>query len=139
MAIVLIGLVGWGLFYFWNLWKERKTEETQKAQSTHSVDWLADMKIAADHGEYRIAIRKCFHYLLQVLSEQKQVHFPPMKTNREYQQILLQQYPDLAKHFIHLCQTFDKVWYGEVPVVKQDYIIFRKKVLNLIGKEDRDE
>lgn len=139
IALVFIGLLGGSIFYFWHRWKERKTEKKQKAMLTTPVDWLLEMKMAAEKGEYRIAIRKCFHYLLHVLNQREQVHLPQVKTNGEYQQILIEKHPDLAKPFIRLSKTFDKVWYGKAPVAKQDYTTYRKQVFTLIGKEESDE
>lgn len=74
---------------------------------------------AAEKGDYRLAIRFSYLQLLKTFSENGLISYGTDTTNSEY---LAQLYSrPCYKDFFSVTRSYEYVWYGEMPVNKQQY------------------
>ncbi len=74
---------------------------------------------AAARGEYRLAIRYQYAYILQLLNEKNHIVFLPQKTNDQYLKEVRAK--PLAPDFATLTLQYEYVWYGEFNLNKEQY------------------
>jgi hypothetical protein len=74
---------------------------------------------AAARGEYRLAIRYQYAYILQLLNEKNHIIFLPQKTNDQYLKEVREK--PMASDFATLTLQYEYVWYGEFNLNKEQY------------------
>lgn len=84
---------------------------TEEEKIIKSRDILKLIEKAAANGNYRLAVRYHFLYILQQLSKQELVIYNAAKTDEEY--VLEVEDPDLRFSFKKLIRIYDYVWYGD--------------------------
>lgn len=97
--------------------------EEEKIIKTRDIQKLIEKAVAA--GNYRLAIRYHFLYVLQQLSRQELVIYDAAKTDEEYLQEIKD--PELQGHFKKLNRIYDFVWYGNFATTSSDYEKIRKE------------
>lgn len=140
MAIVIFVLVGIITFYWFYQRKSQKSFSKGSQPLITTEKLLKQMKEFAQKGQYRYAVQKCFHFLLQSLTSKKNYIFAITKTNGEYRDELMKYWqPEQAKKFIYLSCCFDEVWYGEQDINLEDYLHYRQQVFDFLEREEPDE
>ena len=79
---------------------------------------------AISKGNYRLAVRYHFLYMLQQLTRHELITYDSSKSDDEYLQELLQ--PDLKAQFKKLNRIYDFVWYGHFETRPGDFEKIRK-------------
>lgn len=135
--LVIVGVIA---YYVLRLQGRKKESASKKHVSKTSPEQLLiEMEEFAQTGDFQLAIKKCFHYLLKMLSEKRNITFAKTKTNGEYRQDFMQVNRDEADTFHKLSVYFDEVWYGEKKIGKQDYLQYRRAVFQFVGEVDLHE
>ena len=88
------------------------------------LDVLADQ--ASGSGDYRLAYRWAYLYLLSRLGKQGRLHIHRDKTNRDYRRDM--RTDSDRNNFILLADTFDQVWYGGYPMTAETYATRRNAI-----------
>lgn len=138
VGLLIIALIVGVIFAYRSRKKEQSTVDPLKSTEM-SKDLLAEMEEAAKSGEYKLAIQKCFQYLLKRLSEKTDLLFAATKTNGEYRRDVQQKYPAGAKMFHDLSLYFDEVLYGEKKVGVKEYQQYRYHVFRFLGEVESVE
>lgn len=144
VLFIIIGInlviVGGIAYYVLRLQGKRKQSASEKSVSKiTSEQLLTEMDEFAQKGDFQLAIKKCFHYLLRVLSEKRNITFAKTKTNGEYRRDFMRVNRDEAEIFHKLSVYFDEVWYGEKEIGEQDYLQYRQSVFQFVGEVDLHE
>lgn len=105
---------------------ELHSSEEEKIIKTRDIMKLIEKAVTA--GNYRLAIRYHFLYLLQQLSKRELVAYDPSKTDEEYVKEI--QDPELQTRFRKLSRIYDFVWYGNFDTNTGDYQKVKKEFLN---------
>lgn len=138
IVIIILFLLG-GIFYFGHWFRGKKGSTTTSKSPTNSERLMIEMDEFAKKGEYRLAIKSCFHFLLNQLMETKNLFFPETKTNGEYRQDFMKKDPNRARLFHDLTMYFDEVWYGQKKVGEEEYLQYRRNVLGFLSEVESNE
>ena len=145
--ILLAGLAILGLalaLVLWRTWRNRKQEPVVKAvaasaqapdlrdESVGAEDlpgdgWLALARQMMDQGELRLALRALYLATLARLSEREMISLARYKSNREYELELnrhVRSAPEVMGWFSKSVFMFDRAWYGQYQVDRDDLIRF---------------
>lgn len=82
-------------------------------------NWEQSIADAAQAGNYRLAVRHGYRYLLNVLQEQGKVRFETAKTNYQYAFELSG--TRLHQPFIQLTRQYEYAWYGGFDIGKEQF------------------
>lgn len=74
---------------------------------------------AASKGDFRLAIRFDYLHLLKMFSQSGLIHYSAGATNSEYL-ATLHTHP-CYKDFLHATRSYEYIWYGKIPVSRQQY------------------
>jgi len=138
VGLLILALIV-GVIYAYRSRKKEQSTVDQPKLPVASKHLLTEMEKAAKRGEYKLAIQKCFQYLLTRFSEKTDLLFAATKTNGEYRRDVQQKYPAGAKRFHDLSLYFDEVWYGEKKVGPKEYQQYRQDVLRFLGEVESVE
>jgi hypothetical protein len=81
------------------------------------------LQAAIDAGNFRIAVRLLYLRSLKLLTENGLIAWRQEKTNHQYLREL--QDPSLKPKFGDVTLIFEYIWYGEVPVAKDEFNMAR--------------
>ncbi len=93
------------------------TPEEDKPEKGLSLLILAQQ--AADRGEYRLAIRYQYVYLLRLLAEKQMIVLLPQKTNAQYLSEVKQR--PFSEAFAKLTLQYEYVWYGGFTLTREQF------------------
>ena len=79
---------------------------------------------AISKGNYRLAVRYHFLYMLQQLTHRGLIDYDSSKTDEDYLQELLQ--PEIQEQFKKLNRIYDFVWYGRFETGSENFEKIRK-------------
>ncbi|NOU59165.1 hypothetical protein [Marinifilum caeruleilacunae] len=84
-----------------------------------SVNWEEQIQKAVSSGEYRLAVRYQFLSTLKSLSKNNFINWKVEKTNYDY----INEINDskVKTVFNELSNLYEAVWYGNFPIVKEEY------------------
>jgi len=108
--------------FSWQLWKKEPRTVGQVEDDTigeSEEDIRRQIRTALDGGNYRLAVRFYYIYLLRRLDENGLIRYNPEKTNSEYVREISS--PGYKKDFADLSRAYDYIWYGEVRLADDDY------------------
>ncbi|MEO0570106.1 MAG: DUF4129 domain-containing protein [Bacteroidota bacterium] len=91
--------------------------EEERIIKTEDIQGL--IKQALDSGDYRLAIRYYYLYLLKLLTQRELITWELQKTNHDYIQELSQS--TLKPLFQKVTLLYDHVWYGEFTIDREGY------------------
>lgn len=124
--ILIFALIGVIIYLtFSNIKTERKIEktlnitDTEEIQDIEAFDTRSKYENALNAGDYRMAIRMQFLYMLQILSNKEYILWKPDKTNRDYSREI--EDSELKKDFKQLSYYFEKIWYGNKTIDKASF------------------
>jgi hypothetical protein len=84
-------------------------------------------------GDYRTAVRYLYLSALLRLDERNILRYDRALTNREYLD-RVRDNPELRAHMAPIVETFDRVWYGHLPIDAESFALYRTQV-EALGKE----
>jgi len=98
-----------------NILFSRKDKKIGNNNDEHADDyvpenWESEIAAAAKAGNYRLALRHCYRYLLTTLSEKELIQFQVAKTN--YQYVYELSGTHYHKPFMKLTRDYEYAWYG---------------------------
>jgi hypothetical protein len=125
LALLLIGLLVWGLYYWF---MNRKPLEQKKTASMdeRNPDSLTLSELermlerAKQDGNFRGAIRVYFTFILKELITNQWIQWKEDKTNYHYLSELGGR-PE-SSTFSQCVRIYEQVWYGEYPLSQQQYL-----------------
>jgi|694.fasta_scaffold41247_6 hypothetical protein len=133
--IAFVKLIVWGLAIFAVLYilyqllagqqnlfyKNKKLEDAEESDSpdAHVASPLLLSQQAAARGEYRLAVRYKYLYILQLMGEKGLVMLQPQKSDAHYQAELRGK--PLAPDFSMVTLQYEYVWYGEFSLNAEQY------------------
>jgi Domain of unknown function (DUF4129) len=81
------------------------------------------LQTAIDAGKFRVAVRLLYLRTLRQLSDERLITWRKEKTNHEYLRELKDR--NLRPGFSDVTLIFEYIWYGEIPVNKDDFNLAR--------------
>jgi hypothetical protein len=127
LLVLMLILLGWFIYQWWGSRATIEKLELAKERD-QPKSWFVHARQQAKRGEYRLAIRSLYHFVLAFAFEQRKLHLSSNQTNGEYRAALSRTWPSKAPLFHQLSIRFDEVWYGKRPVSDCDYEEYENKV-----------
>lgn len=81
--------------------------------------WEKVIEDAARSGNYRLAVRHSYRYLLSLLQEREVIQYQTAKTNYQYAYELTG--TKLHQPFLQLTRGYEYVWYGGFPIARDRF------------------
>jgi hypothetical protein len=78
-------------------------------------------------GDYRTAVRYLYISALLWLDERNMLRYDRALTNREYLE-RVRDNPALRERMLPIVETFDRVWYGHLPIDADSFAAYQKQV-----------
>ena len=97
-------------------------DEDEKIIRKRDIKLLIENAISK--GNYRLAVRYHFLYMLQQLTQRNLIEYDSSKTDEDYLKELLQ--PELKVQFQKLNRIYDFVWYGRFETGPENFEKIRK-------------
>jgi len=88
--------------------------------------WERAIQDAAAAGNYRLAVRHSYRYLLHLLQERELIAFQTAKTNYQYAYELSGTM--LHRPFLQLTRGYEYAWYGGLPVAKERFEAYYQEI-----------
>ncbi len=110
----------------WIFGKSRKNIAVQDidGENIHEMDFPVLVEDTIATGNYRLAIRYYYLWLLKELSEREIIQWHYEKTNSDYAYEIKKE--SLRKQFEYLSYVYDYSWYGEFPINESAFAKVRK-------------
>jgi hypothetical protein len=108
---------GW---FRWQRKKKKTSAEDDPLLDASIVDPLREARAAEQAGEWRQAVRLLYIAALRVLRERGWLVLEANRTNWEYQRLLTQRAPELARLLLPATRRFDRIWYGKRMATAED-------------------
>jgi len=116
--------------------RDRKlTEEVDELSDEYIPDdWEQVIRDAATAGNYRLAVRHTYRYLLSLLRDNERIDYQVAKTN--YQYVLELAGTPLHKPFRQLTHEYEYAWYGGFAIPEEHFKAYYSKVTELKNELD---
>ena len=130
LITLLLGLI---IYLFWKLnpasyFSGHRTKPAVFLDEDEKIIRKRDIKVLIENaiakGNYRLAVRYHFLYMLQQLTQRNFISYDSSKTDEDYLQELLQ--PELREQFRKLNRIYDFVWYGRFETGPENFEKIRK-------------
>lgn len=110
----------------WIFGKSRKNIAVQDidGENIHEMNFPVLVEDTIATGNYRLAIRYYYLWLLKELSEREIIEWHYDKTNSDYAYEIKKE--SLKKQFEYLSYVYDYSWYGEFPISENAFAKVRK-------------
>lgn len=110
----------------WIFGKSRKNIAVQDidGENIHEMDFPVLVEDTIATGNYRLAIRYYYLWLLKELSDREIIQWHYEKTNSDYAYEIKKE--SLRKQFEYLSYVYDYSWYGEFPINEAAFAKVRK-------------
>lgn len=118
--------------------KDKKLSNTEADELSDDYipdDWETVIREAAKAGNYRLAVRHGYRYLLSLLQEKNMITFQVAKTN--YQYVFELAGTQLHKPFMQLTRDYEYAWYGGFPIEQDRFEDYYHKVTSI--KKELDQ
>jgi hypothetical protein len=102
--------------------KDKKIGNGQQDESADDYipdDWEQSIAEAAKAGNYRLAVRHGYRYLLSLLSEKELIRFQTAKTNYQYTYELSG--TQWHQPFVQLTRQYEYAWYGGFDIKQEQF------------------
>ena len=127
-ALLLIGLIGYLLLGLRRtIAVEARSDDDDPAAGLTARTALDQASQVARSGDYRTAMRYLYISALLWLDEREMLRYDRALTNREYLE-RLRGNPALRERLRPVVETFDRVWYGHVPLDAESFAAYRAQV-----------
>lgn len=128
------GILVIGLIIYWVLGLRRSMVGDVRLAPTHDPDAnltansaLQQATLLARDGDYRTAVRYLYLSALLWLDERGRLRYDRSLTNHEYLE-RLRDNPPLRTALLPVVETFDRVWYGHMPLDASSFAAYRQQV-----------
>lgn len=119
-----------GNIFFARKDKKLQTETVDETSDLFIPDnWEKAIQDAAAAGNYRLAVRHGYRYLLNMLQEKEIIRFQAAKTNYQYAYDLSE--TKLHKPFLQLTRHYEYAWYGGFPTSKEGFEAYLDAINNI--------
>jgi len=124
--VVIAGIVVWLLVkaeFIGGVFAKKSDEQlayNRIVENIHELDFGQLIEEAVIAKNYRLAVRLYYLKTLKQLTDKKQIHWQPTKTNRNYVEEL--QGTRYQQDFEQLTYQFEYVWYGEFGVSESQFV-----------------
>jgi hypothetical protein len=98
----------------------------------HESDLDKFLREALEKGDYRLAVRIYYLAIIKELSLRDWISWKKDKTNREYLNEMMGHKPELYGGFREATYAFEKVWYGDLDIRRNDFDMISPRFKNLI-------
>ncbi len=138
IALLIAGLVVYilrnkGVVFFSRRNKKWAAEQlTTDPDEFVPDDWQQYIQRTAAEGQYRLALRYGYRYLLQILGAHELLNLQPAKTNYQYLYELSQS--EWYQPFSTLTRQYEYAWYGGFEVSDQQFRAFYDNLMALKQK-----
>lgn len=135
VALIVVAIVVRIIQLRGNIFFSRKDKKLETEQPDETSDeyvpesWDKAIQDAAAAGNYRLAVRHCYRFLLQTLQEKELIQFQPARTNYQYAYDLSE--TRLYQPFLHLTRHYEYAWYGGFPITREGFEAYRSAVQNI--------
>ncbi|KAA5535071.1 hypothetical protein F0919_10775 [Taibaiella lutea] len=92
-------------------------------------DWEKEINMAAQTGNYRLALRYSYRYLLMMLQEKEKINFQVAKTN--YQYVYELKGTNFYKPVMQLTREYEYAWYGGFDIEKPFFENYQQMVAGI--------
>jgi hypothetical protein len=92
-------------------------------------DWEKEINVAAKTGNYRLALRYSYRYLLMMLQEKEKINFQVAKTN--YQYVYELKGTNLHKPVMQLTREYEYAWYGGFDIEKSFFENYQQTIADI--------
>jgi len=94
------------------------------ATEDQSIDFDAAIRLQMEEQQYRLAIRLLYLKVINILRVNEYIHFSKEKTNVDYMRDLTSD--DLKLRFNAITSIYNHVWYGDIEIEENQFLIFEK-------------
>jgi hypothetical protein len=135
--ICLLLMFGWFLLNRWmkRVKNKRANENKPPEQET---PWLEKAERYASRGDYRLAVRSLYHYVLFYTYKRHKLEELPGQTNGDHRTKIEQTWPAKASLFRQLSHRFDEVWYGNKKIKPPEYNRYLEGAMKFVESGDQD-
>lgn len=114
-----------------NIFFSRKDKKLPAATDELADDyvppsWEQAIQDAAATGNYRLAVRHSYRYLLNLLQEKELIAFQTAKTNYQYAFELSGN--KLHQPFLQLTRGYEYAWYGGFPITRERFEAYYQQI-----------
>lgn len=102
------------------------------AENIHEMDFAKMIEQTQREGNYRLAVRYYYLWLLKKLSFREIIEWHTDKTNTDYYYEIKD--PALRDDFKYLSYVYDHSWYGEFPIDNSTYAKAERAFLKTLNK-----
>lgn len=140
VILLLYNLFVSNKFGFWGRKSGREfSGDTYEVPDAIGRNWEQLTAEAEGSGNYRMAIRCRFLGLLEGLNNKELISFAPEIANSIYLRELRKNLPpmeqqDLSALFLRIVHWYEYVWYGEMPVQKEQYDVVKNNIQELSNR-----
>jgi hypothetical protein len=135
VIVVRIVQVNGNVFFSKKDKKIGQTETDELSDEYVPDDWEKVIQEAARAGNYRLAVRHGYRYLLSLLQEKNMISFQVAKTN--YQYVFELAGTQLHKPFMQLTRDYEYAWYGGFDIKEERFQDYYHKVTTI--KKELDQ
>jgi cytoskeletal protein RodZ len=119
-----------GNIFFSKKDKKLSAEQTDELSDEYLPDdWEKVIQDAARAGNYRLAVRHGYRYLLSLLQENGLINYQVAKTN--YQYVFELAGTPLHKPFMQLTRDYEYAWYGGFNIQQERFEAYYEKVSSI--------
>lgn len=118
--------------------KDKKLSDTGADELSDEYvpdDWEKVIREAANAGNYRLAVRHGYRYLLSLLQEKEMISYQVAKTN--YQYVFEMAGTPWHKPFMQLTRDYEYAWYGGFSIQQDRFEDYYQKVSSI--KKELDQ
>jgi hypothetical protein len=111
------------------------TEDTEieKIEQLRNVGFQNQIKTAEDAGNFRLAIRLWYLWIIKKASDKALIKFHIKKTNSDYcKEMAASSSPSSSDLFKKCTDYYNRVWFGEVQLTETQYLSIKESFFNLI-------
>jgi hypothetical protein len=99
--------------------------------------WRAEAEAAEAAGEWKLALRARYRWLLGELFERQVLPSVPGRTPGEYRHDVARTRPEASADFTRATDLFERAWYGNEPTGREENEVFRASANGVIAAIDR--
>lgn len=140
VAILLIGLVGFAIYWFVKqiVWQKRIRSETYLPEGeisrSYRYYWEQATELRAAEA-WREGVRAVFLSLLFYMEDARMIRVEKWKTNWEYAEELERSASSLVPLFHESSLLFERIWYGKESVTEGQFTWLYEQVARVIGRK----
>jgi hypothetical protein len=135
VALLIIYLIIRAIQLKGNIFFARKDKKLSNGEEDELSDhfipdsWEKVIEDAAKAGNYRLAVRHSYRYLLSLLQDRELIRYQTAKTNYQYAYELTG--TRIHQPFLQLTRGYEYAWYGGFPIAKERFEAYYQQIDNI--------